>query len=354
MKFANKFSALVLGLTLLSTINLPVLAYEGKPPKLFSSDTELAVVLSGPWRNVQRNAEKDNEYPIKLTYTGSDNQEHSFDATATARGITRRLRVCNFPPLKIHFDKKLTKPTEFRGEKSLKLVTYCQTNTKYEQYYIKEYLAYRIYNEITDLSFKVRAMMIEYADSEYKYKPLKRFSFMIEDVDDVAKRNGMEKLNIGEIPHRELDSLETSYYSLFQYMVGNLDWAATGGPNDDRCCHNSRLIGTGTDDVPKYVIPYDFDSTGLVNAHYAAPPDKLKVRSVRQRLYRGFCATNDTMPQAVERFQEKKSAILALFTNMPHMTNKNRSSSIRYINDFYEVLDDPKRFKREITDKCRG
>ncbi len=354
MNSANKSIVLFLLTGLLLAASSSVAAQESKPPKLFSSNSEMQVTLSGPWRKLQKNVKKDIVYPVKLTYTGTDGQQRTIDVTVTARGITRRLRVCDFPPLKIHFDKKLTKGTEFRGNKSLKLVTYCQTNTKYEQYYIKEFLVYRIYNEITDFSFRVRPMIIDYKDSERNAKPWTRFSFLIEDVDDVAKRHDMEKLNVAKVPLKELDSLQTSYMSLFQYMVGNLDWAATGGPDKDRCCHNSRLIGTGEDDIPKYVIPYDFDSTGMVNAHYAAPPDKLKVKNIRQRLYRGFCRFNDTLPEAVERFQQKKTTILALFENNTHMTSKNRKSAIKYIKDFYKVLDDPKRFKREITDKCRG
>ena len=137
-------------------------------------------------------------------------------------------------------------------------------------------------------------------------------------------------------------------------MIGNLDWAATDGPKENSCCHNSKLIGAGEDVNPKYSIPYDFDASGLVNAHYAAPPDGLKVRSVRQRLFRGFCAYNDSLPQASELFREKRADILALFENNPNLTDKNRKSAIKYIEDFYKTLNDPKRFKKEITDKCRG
>jgi hypothetical protein len=137
-------------------------------------------------------------------------------------------------------------------------------------------------------------------------------------------------------------------------MIGNLDWAATGGPKEDKCCHNSRLIGKGEDVNPKYGLPYDFDSSGLVNAHYAAPPDRLKVRSVRQRLYRGYCLFDDAWPQTVELFNAKKADILALFKNNTHLTSKSRQSAVGYIEGFYAIVNNPERFKKEITDKCRG
>jgi hypothetical protein len=45
---------------------------------------------------------------------------------------------------------------------------------------------------------------------------------------------------------------------------------------------------------------------------------------------------------------------MALFETNPHLTDKNSNKAIRYIEDFYKVLDDPKRFEKEITGKCRG
>jgi hypothetical protein len=327
---------------------------EPKPPKLFEDNSELKVVLSGPWRTLRRNVKDDVLYPVQLTYTGPDGQQHTFDAEVAPRGITRRLRVCKFPPLKIHFDKKKMKGTLFRGNTSLKLVTYCQDRDKYEQYYIKEFLVYRIYNLLTEYSFRVRPMMIEYRDSERDDDPVTRFGFLIEDIDDVAKRNDAEKLTIPSIAYRNLDPVVTNRLSIFQFMIGNLDWAATGGPKEDQCCHNSRLIGAGNDAVPVYAVPYDFDSSGLVNAHYAAPPNELKMRNLRQRLYRGFCAFNDQLPQTAALMNDKRADIIGLFENDRHLDDGARKDAIRYLEGFYDILNDPRKFESYITDKCRG
>jgi len=325
-----------------------------KPPKLFSTNSEMQLTLTGPWHRIKRNVKKDDLYPVQLTYTGADGQQHTIDAEVAPRGVTRRLKVCKFPPLKIHFDKKKTKGTEFRGNKSLKLVTYCNTNSKYEQYYIKEFLVYQIYNLITEYSFRARPMMIEYKDSEKSGNAITRFGFLIEDTDDVAKRNDLKKLDLARVPYNQFDPVEVSNFSMFQYLIGNLDWAATDGPGEDSCCHNSKLIGAGEDQNPKYSIPYDFDASGLVNAHYAAPPNGLKMRTVRQRLYRGFCMYNDTLPQTADLFREKKPEILALFNNNPHLNDRTRKYATGYIEDFYAVINDPKRFEKAFNDKCRG
>lgn len=352
MKMNPRQTAIVLMISFLWAVPFSYAAEKVKPPKLFSLNSDMQVILTGPWNSIKRDKKKDDRYPVKLDYTGEDGAQHTIDAEVSLRGITRR-RICRFPPLKLHFDKKKLKGTEFRGNKSLKLVTYCDVNSKYEQYYIKEYLTYRIYNLITDYSFRARPMVIEYKDSE-KNDAITRFGFLIEDVDDVAKRNDLEELTVAAVPFRQLDPVTTSRLSLFQFMIGNLDWAATSGPKDDKCCHNSKLIGAGNDVIPKYSVPYDFDSSGLVNAHYAAPPAGLNVRNIRQRLYRGLCIFNDEMPQTIALFKEKKTDILALFRDNTHLSNYSRKRALEYIEDFYNVIDDPNRVERDIIGKCRG
>ena len=101
-------------------------------------------------------------------------------------------------------------------------------------------------------------------------------------------------------------------------------------------------------------MPYDFDSSGLVNAHYAAPPDGLKVRNIRQRLYRGFCLYDDEMPETLALFRDKKAEILALFQDNSHLSDHKRADAIDYIEDFYKIIDNPKRLNKDIIDKCRG
>lgn len=326
---------------------------EKKSDKLFENSDEWNVTLTGPWREIKRNLKVDKLYPAQLTYPGEDDQRITADIEVAPRGLTRRLKVCDFPPLKLHFDKEKMKGTALRGNKSLKLVTYCNTNSRYEQYYIKEFLTYRIYNLITDYSFRVKPLQITYEDSAGKDKTITRFGFLIEDIDDVAKRNNLEELNIQEVSYRSLDNLQTSYFVLFQYMVGNLDWSAFSGPKEE-CCHNGKLIGKSPADVPVYTIPYDFDATGLVNTHYAAPPDGIRVSNIRQRAYRGFCTLNDTLPQAVARFNEQKTAIMALFENHTQLADSMRSKAIKYLGDFYDTINNPGEFAKEITGKCRG
>jgi hypothetical protein len=324
-----------------------------KPPKLFASDEILNIRLQGPWRRISRNASSPERFAGSIEYTDAGGNKASFPVGITTRGLTRRDRVCDFPPLKLWFDKEQVKGTVFRGQGSLKMVTYCQLKPSFQQYNVTEYLAYRIYNLITPYSFRARAMMVDYQDSERDGDPVTRFGFLIEDIDDVARRNDLVELEIPEVSKRRLDPDQTGNYMLFQFLIGNLDWSPLSGPDPVECCHNSKLIGTGPEDSPVFPIPYDLDSTGLVNAHYAAPPAILRVKRITQRLYRGFCLHNEALPAAMDRYRAQKEAILDLFLNESLLTKRIRGRAIKYVEDFYRLLDNPDQVEKQITGKCR-
>lgn len=326
-----------------------------KPEKLFSSESTAKVSMSAPWRDIVRNTKNQNPYPASITFTDSLGNTMTLNMTVERRGITRQ-RVCKYPPIKLRFRKEDVKGTMFRGQKSLKLVTHCQKSSRFEQYYILEMLAYQMYNQINDYSFRVRALDVDYVDSKTGDVDDSRFGFLIEDDSDVAKRNGLKKLNVPRVRLTQLEPVITSEMSLFQYMIANVDWAATSGPaGPNECCHNAKLIGPEplkkTDAV--YPIPYDFDSSGLVDAHYAVPPDGLRMRSVTQRVFRGYCAHNGTLESARQKFLEKEDAVLGLIRDESRLTNNTRKRSLKYIRQFYEIIQNPRDFENRVIEKCR-
>jgi hypothetical protein len=325
-----------------------------KPPKLFESDETLSVTLRGPWRRLENNKTSDETFPGSLEYTEMSGEQRVMEIGITTRGLTRRDRLCDFPPLKLWFDKDRNKGTRFRGQNSLKMVTHCHTASRWEQYYIKEFLSYRIYNLITPLSFRVKPLTVKYVETEGGAETITRFGFLIEDIDDVAERNGFEELEIPNIHSRRLDPAAAANNALFQYLIGNLDWSIIDGPDPVECCHNAKLVGTGPEESPVYPIPYDLDITGLVNPHYGLPPDNLSVRNIRQRLYRGFCMHNDRIPETLERFRSLQGAITALFENETRLDKRFQQAAIRYLDGFYDDLEKPSRVEKLLIDKCRN
>jgi len=326
---------------------------KARPDKLFSSDDTLTVTLSGPWHEIQREKDVQTPYPGKLEFRNGQGERVSLDVTVERRGITRQ-RVCDFPPIRLRFDKKEVKGTIFHGQDSLKLVTHCENAKKYEQYYVLEMLAYRMYNLITDFSFRVRPLNVTYVDSGNGEKDEDRFGFLIEDDSDVAKRHDLKKIHISSVHLSQLQPRETSEMSLFQYMISNVDWSALQGP-DDSCCHNTKLIGPEPlhrgDKV--YPIPYDFDASGLVDAHYAAPAAGLPVDTVTKRLYRGYCVFNDELEATREVYLAQENAIFALIDNEDRLYSKTKARSTKYLGKFFKIIKSPRYFEKYIIKKCR-
>jgi len=323
-----------------------------KPAKLFTTPEPLTITLSAPWRDVERNEKYQGTYPAKIEFTDELGNATSLNMTVERRGITRQT-VCRFPPIKLRFDKKKVKGTSFRGQKSLKMVTHCQTSSRFLQFYVMEMLIYRMYNIITDFSFRVRPLTVTYVDSEQGKQQKPRFAFLIEDHSDVAKRNGQKKLSVSKTTKKQLDPPEFSNLALFQYMISNLDWSALKGPGKDKCCHNAKLIGQDPVKDPIYAIPYDFDAAGLINAPYASPPENLPVSMVTQRLYRGFCAHNKNVEDSRQRFLDNEQAILALVKDEPLLNSGVRKRALKYLERFFATLQDKQAFQKNIIGRCR-
>jgi hypothetical protein len=137
---------------------------------------------------------------------------------------------------------------------------------------------------------------------------------------------------------------------VFAFLIGNTDFSPVAGAPDDECCHNYVLFGNSID--PIVAIPYDFDQSGFVDAPYAAPNEKFRIRSVRQRLYRGRCVNNEYVEASLQRFRDRRDAIYTLVLEQEGLEPRARERMIRYINDFYELIDDPRDVERKIIKKC--
>ena len=325
---------------------------------LFADDSELPVVLDAPLTTLLRTAARNTDpHPAVFTLTPPNSAAERFDIQLSARGVSRRTGdICNFPPLRLDFD--VTRGTYMRGQNRVKLVTRCRVGSSYEQFIVLEYLAYRLYNEITPRSFRVRPLRLTYRDTEGRRREETQFNFVIEDVDDVARRNERMvalDLQMGEISSVNLDPAAAARYALFQYMIGNLDWDMALGRRGEECCHNSKVIAVNAETRTNLTpVPYDFDYSGLVNAPYALPPASINIRSVRTRVFRGYCRHNDELPAAVEHFRSRRAALLAVIDSEQRLSASARTDVRNYIESFFAVIDDPRRVQRDIVERCRG
>jgi hypothetical protein len=73
---------------------------------------------------------------------------------------------------------------------------------------------------------------------------------------------------------------------------------------------------------------------------------------VRDRLYRGVCPRPEDLERAVALFKEKHDAILAVYDQVPGLSPGIVRDGREYIEDFYRILNDPRRVRREIVGDC--
>ncbi|RPH99656.1 MAG: hypothetical protein EHM68_01325 [Lysobacterales bacterium] len=328
---------------------------ESGPAKLFAIDTTLEVTMTGPWEALESNEDHQGAYPARIEYRDEQGQAVQLNMTVERRGIKRQ-EACRYPPLKLRFEKEAVKGTTFRGQKSIKMVTHCDKGNRFDQYYVLEMLIYRMYNLLTDYSFRVRPLQVNYVDSSDGKSVDNRFAFLIEDDGDLAKRNGLKKLNVTRIGVGQLEPEMSGLFSLFQYMIGNVDWAALQGPDHkDECCHNVKLIGPEPLQAGDFAIPvpYDFDSAGLVDAEYAVPPNGLPITAVTQRLYRGYCLHNGTLEAARQQLLAREGDFLALIASETRLQPGSKKKATAFLEKFFETAKNPKRFQSYIIERCR-
>jgi len=334
----------------IALLALPAIAQKApdKATPLFSDDAVLEVIIDGPVREVARRAESSTDvHPATLTSAG---ESHAIEIAA--RGVSRRRKdKCSFPPLRIGFPEEPGKGSLFHDQKRIKLVTHCNDNARFEQIVLKEFATYRLYNLITPKSFRVRLARVTYRDGGKEITT--RMGFFIEDGDDAAKRVGMKEVDTGNVRVSALNREDGARYSLFQYMIGNTDWAMDAGPDPADCCHNSRLFGgakdAGSDLTP---VPYDFDNAGLVDAPYAVPSELLRITNVKFRLYRGYCAFNTALPTEIARFRDARPAITAELTRIPGLDQRSIQSMQRYLDGFFDDIADSDRVAKKLVGAC--
>ena len=295
--------------------------------------------------------ERDDSTEVDGTATFLDlaGSEVTKPVEVRARGDFRRdRRNCNFPPLRLDFPQSQMDGTAFEGQNRLKLVTPCQdSRDNYQRYVYDEYLAYRVLNLLTPYSHRVRLVEVTYEDIEGDYDVRTKIGFLIEADEHMAERNQATFMEVSQMHPRDADGGQSVLVAMFNYMIGNVDWSPA-------YFHNTDLIRT--EDGRHVTVPYDFDFSGAVNARYAtvAPELAREIRSVRQRLYRGFCRPGLRHQTVAEIFNSKREEIASLYSGFELYDDPDHAKdALEYYDGFWEVIDDPGEFEDQILDKCR-
>jgi len=332
-----------------SLVFVTLSAFATSPPDaLFQNDEVLDVVLTAPLAALIDERPQEEYLEAVVRYQEADGTWHDLNSGVRARGNFRH-RNCDFPPLTLNFKKSEVEGTLFDQQDKLKMVVHCKDSGWYAQSVLREYLAYRLLNVLTDQSFRVRLLQITYVDSEERRSNLVRHAFFIEHKKRLAQRLDRENLDVEEVELSAITPDHLNLTSLFQFMIGNTDFSPIEGGYDE-CCHNYDLFGLG--DAPLLAIPYDFDNSGLVSAPYGQPADWVDVENVRQRAYLGYCANNAYVEGSIARVQQVRDELYALVAELTGLESSVRDSISGYLDEFFEVIGDPAEVQSQIINNC--
>jgi hypothetical protein len=316
---------------------------------LFLDDWVLKMDLIFENRDLCRKKDRSGckDVPAILTYSMDGQEDQEIPVLLKTRGNWRLRRdICSMPPLFIIFPEEKTEGTLFAGQDMLPLTTHCKSKYgRYDNYVLKEYLAYRIYNLLSEKSVRVRLTYIHYRKSAQKKLSNAHYGFLNEHFLSVAARNGNELFKTEAYDPAQSDPMEVGTMELFQFMIGNTDFSALAQ-------HNIVLLRDPDGQVTP--LPCDFDFSGLVDAEYAGPPPALPIHSNRQRLYRGFCHPGMDWDALFRKFRDIRMQVFELIESLPDLSERARKSSLKYMKDFYKILDSPKKRQRDIVDACRA
>jgi len=319
----------------------------GQAPEIFTSEVPLRVVLAADLDQLgEDRSPESKERPGQFLILGRDGEPVEIPVQVKTRGNFRlQRRICFDPPLRLNFPETTPLGTVLDGQDKLKLVTHCRDSDRYEQNLLEEYLVYRIYNQLTDMSFRAQLVDITYVDVNGGGDPVRRMGFLIEDEEAFAKRFEGMMVETESANPRDFVLSQLSLMYVFQFMTGNVDWGTSTG-------HNVKILMREGEYFP---VPYDFDWTGFVNAPYAAP-NPMTERfhgSVRTRLYWGACLPGTDFPELFRRFNESRTAIMELVKNQAGLSESNRESAVGYLEEFFDIINDPRESNRKIVDACR-
>ena len=313
---------------------------------VFEDDEAMDIVLLGPFGVLYDDMSSREQLPFTLSAEGID---HSIKVRLRGKS---RLQVCRFPPLRLNFKKSATDDTVFATQDKLKLVVPCNWATRAHKDLVEEYAAYRIFNLLSDASYRVRLLRGLFLDPDDKSLEEKgpRYAFLLEATEAMAERLDGEEAELAEVALSWFDQQQLANVYVFQYLIGNTDWSMVTAQDESECCHNGTLIET---EGPMLYVPYDFDLSGLVNAPYARPHPELGISRVTERRYRGFCMDSDKLRAAILNVRDNETAIVEIINGLPVLSDGDKKKRITYLRRVLSATHDADKLLGYFESRCK-
>jgi len=317
---------------------------EAQQRPLFMDGPPLEFTLAAPFNliNKERTPNNAKPFPGVLTVGGTD-----IPVTLRSRGHLRlKPQTCDFVPIGIGFTQRSgLAGTAFEGQTTLKLGTHCRNTSEFDQYVLREYLSYKLANLVTPLSFRARLARATYVDGATKKIVSTHAALFLEHENDVARRLGGRDVRQPHMVFKDfnVDALTTTM--MLEYMLGNTDYSIWA-------LHNIVVVQDKTRRF--FPVAYDFDLSGMVNPPYAAPDERLGIRRVTDRLYRGPCRPLEAFTAAAEPFRAHKDEMFAAIDTTAELNRVHKSEMKEYLESFFRRIATPDAIKRTFVDGCSG
>jgi hypothetical protein len=309
--------------------------------KLFQDGPLLEFTLTSEFNliNKERTPNNAKQFPGVLTVDGTD-----IPVKLGSRGHLRlNSQTCDFVPIKVEFRPAPLDGTIFEGQTTLKLATHCRNDEDFDQYVIREYLAYKLANLVTPLSFRARLARATYIDARSKKRMSTHNALFLEHENDVARRLGGREVRQPHMVFHDFDKGALTTMMLLEYMLGNTDYSIWA-------LHNVAIVQDKKREF--FPVPYDFDLSGMVHTPYATPEQRLFLHSVTDRLYRGPCRTLDEFNVAAEPFRAHKADMMAAIDSVRELNSAHRREMKDYLESFFQRIATPESIKKTFVNGC--
>jgi hypothetical protein len=271
-----------------------------------------------------------------MTIYFSDTDSLNKKTTIKYRGESR-FQNCHFAPIQLNFKKPLYTNSDSGRIKKLKLVTHCEQGSLYDEYVLREYLVYKLFNVLTDTSFRVRLLKVNYIDTKRSRRAIIQYGFFIEPIDLLAERTSSVVVKATNLTQRHIVPNIMDRLAIFNYMISNWDWSIPGQ-------HNVAVIKPMKYDVAGLgiAIPYDFDLTGVVNADYAIPPPGMEITTNRERLFSGICRSKEVFQEELKKFSNKKGKLYSVINEFTYLNKSSKKDITIFLDQFFNQLEKQK------------
>lgn len=316
--------------------------------ELFSREDPLHLSLKVDLKKFRRDRRKEEYQDAELTCSVNDQFQITNPVRIMARGEFRRDN-CNFPPFWLNIRHSGITSDSLRDMEvnRMKMVVRCRPASTYENYVLREFLVYKIYNIITPYSYRVRLCRLKLIDTSKNNQEREDWAFIQEPDEVMGPRLNGAMYKGNQLSMRSVNPEIMDLMALFCYMIANGDYSVRGR-------HNLKILTVRPPGPAGFLpVPYDFDYTGLVNTHYAIPGETLGIRTVRERYFLGPCRSKPVMLETIKKLASHKEEIYECINGFEYLPEKERADMVAYLETYYEEAALESFFERRLDPTCR-